>query len=63
MTTWTSPGQCSSCNFCGMDMDMAPYCSHPNVTLDHPYGLNINEAIKLHCGPNLKLREERKQEA
>ena len=44
-----------------MDMDMAPYCSHPNVTLDHPYGLNINEAIRIHCGPDLKLRVPREE--
>ena len=62
MPSWLEPGRCSSCKFCGMDMDMGPYCAHPNVTADHPYGLNLNQAVQIHCGPDLKLRVPRDQE-
>lgn len=60
MPSWSSPGRCSSCEFCGMDMEMDPYCAEPSVTEGHPYGLNLNSAIKEFCGPDLRLRKERK---
>ena len=56
---WTDPGGCSSCNFCGMDMDMDPYCVHPKVLKEHPHGYGINHAIKETCGTDLKLWEKR----
>lgn len=56
MTTWTSPGQCSSCKYCSMDMDMEPFCVEPTVVKNHQYGLKINYAIQDFCGPELKLR-------
>lgn len=56
---WTSPGGCSSCKHCGMDMDLDPYCAHPVVIKVHPYGLGINAAIRDFCTPFLRLREAR----
>lgn len=55
---WTDPGQCSSCKFCSMDMDMDPFCVHEKVLKENPYGLGINLAIKEFCGKKLKLRED-----
>lgn len=64
MTSWTSPGQCSGCKHCGMDLDMLPACHHEIVRKDHPHGLNINAALARYCrdvaaGGRLKLREPR----
>lgn len=56
---WTDPGGCSSCKFCGMDMDMEPYCVHPNLLPQWPAGLVINSAIRDYCGESLKLWEKR----
>jgi hypothetical protein len=56
---WTDPGGCSSCKFCGMDMDMDPYCVHPKVLENHPYGYGINHAIRETCGTDLNLWEKR----
>jgi hypothetical protein len=58
-TVWTDPGRCSSCKFCGMDMDLDPYCAHPKVIARHKWGLVINKAIADFCGPDLALREEK----
>lgn len=58
MSVWTEPGGCSTCKYCGMDMEMNPFCVHREVTKKYPYGLNINNAIKDYCGKDLKLREE-----
>ncbi len=60
---WTDPGGCSGCDYCGMDMDMDPFCAHPTVTAKHRYGLNINYAIKDFCEDtegNLTLWKKRK---
>jgi len=43
-----------------MDMDMDPYCAHPEVIKKHPWGLVINSAIRDFCTEDLKLWEERK---
>lgn len=59
MTTWLDPGRCSSCRYCCMDADMNPYCVEPSVAKKHPYGRNINLAIKEFCGTDLKLRVAR----
>ncbi len=56
MTTWTDPDRCSSCKYCGMDMDMSPFCWEPTVLEARPEGLNLNSAIQDFCGPELKLR-------
>lgn len=58
---WTDPGGCSTCKYCGMDMEMEPYCAHPKVTASSRfgYGMGINSAIQQFCGPDLKLREAR----
>lgn len=58
---WTESGGCSSCKHCAMDMEMDPYCVHPNVVVYHRYGVNISKAIADFCGDgdNLKLREKR----
>jgi hypothetical protein len=29
---------CDQCKYCGMDMDMEPYCVHPQVLKRMPYG-------------------------
>ncbi len=60
MAVWTDPGQCSSCIFCSMDMDLDPFCVHPNILKEYSWGLNINSAIKKFCSSDLKLREEEK---
>ena len=58
---WTDPEACSGCKHCGMDMDMEPFCAHPTVTAQHPYGLVIGKAIERFCGEgnSLKLWEKR----
>jgi len=70
MPIWTDPGRCSTCRHCAMDMDMDPFCVHPEVKKYHPWGLNLNKAISTFCGEDLKLREpsqeqeeEKKEEA
>jgi predicted metal-binding protein len=55
--SWLDPGRCSSCKHCSMDMDMAPFCSYPEVLKIHPWGVNLNKAISAFCGEDLKLRE------
>jgi hypothetical protein len=52
---WTDPDGCSGCDYCAMDMDMDPYCTHPKVVAKHPIGLNINKAIQHYCGDGDKL--------
>ncbi|MBM3450517.1 MAG: hypothetical protein FJX78_05985 [Armatimonadetes bacterium] len=53
-TTWTEPGGCSSCDFCGIEpTDMNPYCTHPLVLQVHPHGLNLNVALREFCGHDL----------
>jgi hypothetical protein len=59
VTCWTDPGGCSSCIYCGMDMDMGPFCSHPQVLVKYSYGVGLHTAIRDFCGPELKLYEER----
>jgi len=59
MASWTDPGQCSSCKYCGMDMDMSPYCVEPSVLEKYTYGLKINCAIQDYCGQELRLRVEK----
>lgn len=58
---WTDPDACSGCKHCAMDMDMDPFCTHPNVIKKHPIGLNISSAIKEFCldGHDLSLWEKR----
>ena len=35
---------------------MDPYCVHPTVKKDHPYGLTLNAAIQRYCGEGDKLK-------
>lgn len=37
-----SEKNCRNCKWSGMDMDMDPYCIHPNVAKEHPYGLVLH---------------------
>lgn len=55
MTWVTDPLGCGKCDFCGMDMDMDPFCVNVQV-LDlrteitgkkYPYGLDIHPARTL----------------
>lgn len=62
LRVWTDSDGCSGCKFCGMDMDMDPYCVHPTLKAEHPDGLNIGKAIQRFCGDNtgkLTLWEKR----
>lgn len=59
---WLQKDRCSGCKFCGWDMGMDPYCASPTVLEKHPYGLNINRAIEMFCGDELKLREPREEQ-
>ena len=60
MTSWTSPGQCSTCKFCAMEPDdMNPFCVHPTVLSKYSIGLHINSAIDIYCTDKLIMREER----
>lgn len=55
---------CKDCKYWSFDMDMEPFCVHPNA---HPWGTDINmmrstrEPIhaREHCGPDAKFFEER----
>jgi hypothetical protein len=59
--TWLDPDRCSGCNFCGMDMDMDPYCVHPQVLKVHPWGVGLTTALNSFCrqGDKLTLWEKR----
>lgn len=59
MTVWTEPGRCSTCRYCGMDMNMNPFCVHPKVLVNYSWGLDLNTAIADYCGKDLNLREEK----
>lgn len=41
---------CTTCDHCGMDMDMDPYCVHPAVLVQHSHGLVTRRALPLFCG-------------
>lgn len=56
--------ECRDCKYCGMDMDMEPYCVHPEVLKRAPYGQILSSiaapTVKGNeCEPDLKLWEER----
>lgn len=68
--------RCEKCDFCGMDMDLEPYCVHPQVLKTNSYGSNCNVVrgaklcegdtrLKLPhynlCGQEAKLWEIRKR--
>ena len=67
--------RCFDCDFCGMDMDLEPYCAHPDVLKTNPWGSNTNvvrgakfsndDRTKLPhynlCGQDAKLFEIRKR--
>ena len=56
MSWWLDDGQCGTCTYCSMDMDLDPFCVHPVVLAQHPIGLNVNAAIRDYCGEDLTLR-------
>ena len=51
---------CFKCEHCGMDMDMDPYCAHPEVTKKHKYGLVLHQVSEFCSAPEKKLFEPRK---
>ena len=53
--TWTDKDSCGGCNNCGMDMDMEPYCTAPEVVEKHPNGLAIGSAQQRYCRKDGKL--------
>lgn len=69
--------RCFDCAHCGMDMDMDPYCAHPQVTVTAPHGISVNRVrgtpapddaknyghpeVIGKCGPDGKLFEQREQ--
>ncbi len=52
---------CHDCRYCGMDMDMDPYCVNPKVLEKHVYGLSLGSTkIASFClSPELPLFEPR----
>lgn len=56
--------ECLNCDFCGMDMDMDPYCVAPAVVAENPYGSSVNsERVKRLCPhperPLFEIRRKR----
>lgn len=56
--------ECRDCKYCGMDMDMEPYCVHPEVLKRMPFGQILSSIAAptiegKECGPSKKLWEER----
>lgn len=67
MTTWLdNPKGCGSCESCGMDMDMSPFCVNIYVVgaaeavfaRTFQYGLNINDAMGLCQGKYHQKKED-----
>ena len=50
MLTGELDKSCFNCNYCGMDMDMDPYCVHPNVLRSNPFGSNTNVVLGVVTG-------------
>ena len=50
----------ASCDFCGMDMDMDPYCVHKKILKNKPYGLYIRHALQECKGEWWKKRKNPK---
>lgn len=47
---------CGKCEHCAMDMDMDPFCTHPEIRAQGwPSGLDIRPAVKNYCGKDGKL--------
>jgi hypothetical protein len=57
----TEKKRCSGCRHCGMDMDMDPYCAHPQTLVTMPYGSNLarRDPARDHCGEEMKSWEPR----
>ena len=47
---------CFDCKYAGMDMDMEPYCDHPQTLVTMPYGskLSRRDPARDHCGEEKK---------
>lgn len=54
--------RCRDCDYCGMDMDLEPYCVEPSVKKGNPIGLNVNRAVTSYCTKDrllFKIRQPR----
>lgn len=53
---------CFNCDFCGMDMDMDPYCVAPQVIAESPHGSVVTSArvARLCPSPEKPLFQVRK---
>lgn len=40
--TMSDRRNCTECRYCGMDMDMDPYCAHPEVLKTNRWGSSVN---------------------
>ena len=54
--------ECYKCKYSGMDMDMDPYCFHPNTQINFPYGLvlkspKINDICNIITKPLFEKRD------
>lgn len=60
MSWLTDERGCGNCRWCGMDMDMDPFCQNKKVDKTG-FGLDINIARRpmAVCGPEGKLFEKR----
>lgn len=60
----TAQKKCMDCKHSGMDMDMQPYCAHPEVCKRMPYGQILASLASPtrdgnECGPDRRLWEQR----
>lgn len=51
--------ECFNCDFCGMDMDMDPYCAHPKVLEKFPFGKALYNPNEFCPSPELPLFKPR----
>lgn len=58
-----SDKNCRDCKWAGMDMDMEPYCAHPQTLVTMPHGSNLcrRDPARDHCGETKASFEERDQ--
>lgn len=54
--------RCHACRYCGMDMDMEPYCVHPEVLKRAKYG-QILSSIAAPTAPGHECENKRLWEA
>lgn len=64
MGSWLDKDGCGNCNYCGMDMDLDPFCVNQQVLQQrsehtgrsYDYGLDINVAYGLCKGIHFVVR-------